>query len=292
MKVFFHSDDACLTAESTSQILQCWKDGFLDGFSVLANEDLLFVAAGEMKKYHDTTARLSVHLNITDLKPCLPPTELPLLVTEKGSFRVSFLNALWIVSVGGKRKQNFLEQIYKEWDAQIRLVKNIITSHEVTGLDSHNHLHMIPSLFSIVLQLAEKHNIKWVRVPVELFHLSSMKDLLNWFYYRNLVKWLVLNLFAFLSGARRTLKMQKAMGVLYSGNMFQENVKTGLFIARRKESDSMEVIFHVGKSNAAELKDMVASKSAIQFFSSEKREKEYRAAQNLKNEREGADHNY
>ncbi len=292
MNVFFHSDDACLSAESTSHILRCWKEGALDGFSILANKDLLDLVADEMKEYAGTPARLSVHLNVTDLRPCLPPNDVPHLVTSTGNFRVSFFRALWMVSVGGKQKKNFLTQIYNEWDAQIQLVKTAMPSHEVAGLDSHNHLHMIPSLFAITLQLAEKHHLKRVRVPVEPFYISSLKHLLSWFYINNLAKWLVIKFFAFISGARQSEKMQRAMGVLYSGNMFQENVKKGVSVAREKVSDSIEVIFHVGQSNEAELKGNVASTSAIKFFTSTKRANEYRAVQNLNNERKGTDHHY
>ncbi len=254
MKVYFHSDDVCLSVESTTQILRCWSEGFLDGFSLLANQELLNVVGNELKGMRSSPVRLSVHLNLTDLKPCLPPDEVPVLVNTTGNFRVSFLKALFIVSLGGKRKKRFLAQVYSEWDAQIELVRKVITSHEVSGLDSHNHLHMIPSLFQIVSQLADKHQISRVRVPAEPVYISSYYDLVKWFYIKNLVKWFVVRLLTFFSNAHQSAKMQTAMGILYSGNMFHKNVAKGLSVARKKMFESVEVIFHVGRSDETALR--------------------------------------
>lgn len=292
MKVYFHSDDVCLSSESTKQILRCWSEGFLDGFSILANKQFLYAVGKKLEENRSAAARVSVHLNLTDLKSCLPSGEIPLLVTDTGNFRVSFLRALLIVSTGGERKRKFLAQVYKEWDAQIELVKKVITSHEVSGLDSHNHLHMIPSLFHIVSQLADKHQINRVRVPVEPFYISSYHDLVKWFYIKNLTKWFVVRWLNFFSNAHQSAKMQTAMGILYSGNMFQKNVAKGLKVAREKMVESVEVIFHVGRSDEAALENNIASESSIRFFTSAKREKEYHAVQNLIYERKGADHNY
>ena len=292
MNVYFHSDDVCLTAESTQHILCSWSEGFLDGFSLLANKELLHIVSNKLEDKRSLPVRLSVHLNLTDLKPCLPSGEVPLLVTETGNFRISFLRAFFIVCAGGKRKKKFLEQVYQEWEAQILLVKHTISSHEITGLDSHNHLHIIPSLFHIISQLADKHHIKRVRVPVEPIYISSYKDLVSVYYLKNLGKCLIIGILAFISSAKQSTKMQRAMGILYSGNMFQQSVTNGLKVVRMKRYESVEVIFHVGRSDEPDLKDKVASKSAIRFFTSTNREKEYNAVQNLKYERTGTDNNY
>lgn len=292
MKVYFHSDDVCLSGESTTQILCCWSEGFLDGFSILANEKFLSAVGKRLEENRSMSARVSVHLNLTDLKSCLPASEIPLLVTGTGYFRITFLKALLILSFGGERKRKFLEQVYKEWDAQIELVKKNITSHEISGLDSHNHLHIIPSLFQIISQLAVKHQINRVRLPVEPIYISSYQDLLKLFYIKNLVKWLVVRSLTFSNNGHQSAKIQTAMGILYSGNMLQQSVAKGLNAARKKMFESVEVIFHVGRSDKASLKGNVASESSIRFFTSAKREKEYNAVQNLIYERKGADHNY
>ena len=81
------------------------------------------------------------------------------------------------------------------------------------------------------------------------------------------------------------------MGILYSGNMFEVNVAKGLKVARKKMFESIEVIFHVGRCDEDNLKNKIASESAIRFFTSRKREEEYKAVQNLIYERKGTDNN-
>jgi predicted glycoside hydrolase/deacetylase ChbG (UPF0249 family) len=39
MKVIFHWDDIGATSCMTTRILEGWKGGFLDGFSIMANGD-------------------------------------------------------------------------------------------------------------------------------------------------------------------------------------------------------------------------------------------------------------
>lgn len=292
MKVYFHSDDVCLSAESTGQILHCWSAGFLDGFSVFANKKYLSVVDSVLANHRSTPARISVHLNLTDLDSCLPHSAIPLLVTDHGFFRISFLKALLIVSLGGERKRKFLNQVYKEWDAQIELVKKNITTHEVSGLDSHNHVHMIPSLFQIVSQLADKHQIKHVRVPAEPVYLSGLFDVLKTYYLKNLIKWFVLRCLKVISKVSLRVKRQTAMGILYSGHMFEENVRKGIEIAQKKKIESLEVIFHIGQCDEVALKGNVSSASSVRFFTSIKRTREYNAVQNLTYERKGTNYHY
>jgi len=50
-----------------------------------------------------------------------------------------------------------------EFDAQIRRVFEL--GLRPTHLDSHNHLHLWPTLFAPVAQLCADHGIRWIRVP-------------------------------------------------------------------------------------------------------------------------------
>jgi chitin disaccharide deacetylase len=38
---------------------------------------------------------------------------------------------------------------------------------QVVHVNAHQHLHVLPGLFEIVLRLAEEHRIPWVRIPAE-----------------------------------------------------------------------------------------------------------------------------
>jgi predicted glycoside hydrolase/deacetylase ChbG (UPF0249 family) len=58
-----------------------------------------------------------------------------------------------------------LAEIESEWRAQIQEVRG--AGIEVTHLDGHKHVHMLPPLFPIVLRLAREYSIPGVRLAVE-----------------------------------------------------------------------------------------------------------------------------
>jgi predicted glycoside hydrolase/deacetylase ChbG (UPF0249 family) len=58
-----------------------------------------------------------------------------------------------------------VEDVYNEWDAQIKKV--LATGLPVTHIDGHQHLHMWPRFFPIALTLACKYHIPCMRVPDE-----------------------------------------------------------------------------------------------------------------------------
>ena len=65
-----------------------------------------------------------------------------------------------------------LEEVEREWDAQIRKVRD--AGIEPTHLDGHKHVQMLPGLFEIALRLAKKHGIRAIRVAHEESMLRSV----------------------------------------------------------------------------------------------------------------------
>lgn len=51
----------------------------------------------------------------------------------------------------------------REWEAQVVAVRE--TGLRVTHLDSHQHLHLLPSLLPVVLSLARRFDVPFVRAP-------------------------------------------------------------------------------------------------------------------------------
>ncbi len=284
MQIYYHSDDACLTKSSTEKIISCWEKGFIDGFSVLANASLLPIVQQSIQRNRHLSIRLSVHLNLTDFKAVSLPQDVSLLTDRQGSFKVGFLKALQIHLAGGRRKSIFVNQVYREWDAQISLVKKALSPIEIAALDSHNYIHMVPCLFKIISDLSEKHGVPFVRVPNEPFHIADWKHLFYGYFISNLLKFVLVKLLVKMTKANKYSKRHESMGILYSGKMFHENIKSGLEAAERNNFTSIEVVLHVGRSNKEELIGNVERQSAITFFTSETRDKELDAVKQLKHE--------
>jgi predicted glycoside hydrolase/deacetylase ChbG (UPF0249 family) len=83
------------------------------------------------------------------------------LIGRNGRFpaSASALACRWLT--GRIRKAD----VRAEWSAQIeRILEHGI---RVTHLDSHQHVHVLPGLYGLVLDLAARYDIAFVRVPVE-----------------------------------------------------------------------------------------------------------------------------
>lgn len=282
MQTYYHSDDACLTKSSTEKILSCWENGFIDGFSVLANASLLPIVQQSIQRNSHLPLRLSIHLNLTDFRAVSSPEDVPLLTDKEGRFKIGFIKALQIHLSGGKRKAIFLQQVYGEWDAQIYLVKKELRPIHIVALDSHNYIHMVPCLFKIISDLSDKHGVPFVRVPNEPFHIAEWKHFFRGYYISNLLKFALIKLLMKMIKANKYSKRQESMGILYSGNMFHENIKSGLEKAEKNNFASIEVVLHVGRCHTEELNGNIDRKSAVAFFTSEKRDEELDAVKQLK----------
>ncbi|NCU06305.1 MAG: ChbG/HpnK family deacetylase, partial [Chitinophagaceae bacterium] len=179
----------------------------------------------------------------------------------------------------------FIHEVYKEWDAQIELIRTSFPMLEIQALDSHNHIHLIPSLFKVANNLAYKHQIKNIRVTDESFYLAHISDLWKTTYLVNVVKWVLLRILVSFSKAKGTEKYQAALGVLYSGQMFSKSVKAGIRSASKINNTKLEVFFHVGRCSNDELADIVRSESAVRFFTHTNRDLEFNTVENLRNEK-------
>jgi predicted glycoside hydrolase/deacetylase ChbG (UPF0249 family) len=56
-----------------------------------------------------------------------------------------------------------LAEVEKEWEAQVARVA--AAGFRVTHLDGHQHLHLLPRLFPVVLSLARRFEVPFVRAP-------------------------------------------------------------------------------------------------------------------------------
>ena len=99
-----------------------------------------------------------VHLTLVDGNPVLPPTEIPSLLMPDGNFFPDH-GAFVKQFLKGKISR---KEIRRELAAQTdKVLKAGLTP---THIDSHQHLHMLPGIFPLVLTLAAERNIKRVRI--------------------------------------------------------------------------------------------------------------------------------
>ena len=101
---------------------------------------------------------VGIHFTLANGNPILPPEEIPTLVTEEGIFHGDYIKFLKRY-LSGKIS---LAEVRSELAAQLEKILN--TGLTLTHFDSHQHLHHIPGIIEIVLELASAKNISAMRV--------------------------------------------------------------------------------------------------------------------------------
>ena len=100
---------------------------------------------------------VGIHFTLVNGFPILPPEEIPSLVTEEGVFYDDYMAFLKRYARGKVR----LEEIRSELGAQLRKMQR--TGLSLTHVDSHQHLHHVPGILGIVLDLAKSAGIPALR---------------------------------------------------------------------------------------------------------------------------------
>ncbi len=101
---------------------------------------------------------VGIHFTLANGNPILPPKEIPSLVTEEGTFHGDYIKFLKRY-LSGKIS---LAEVRSELAAQLEKILN--AGLTLTHFDSHQHLHHVPGISEIALDLAEAAGIKSMRV--------------------------------------------------------------------------------------------------------------------------------
>jgi predicted glycoside hydrolase/deacetylase ChbG (UPF0249 family) len=161
-------------------------------------------------------------------KPILSRQEIPSITCENGLLMKNYFD-FFLKLRGGKVN---LQDVENELDAQIRriLENGIMPSH----LDSHQYVHMLPSVLKLVIKLANKYKIRWIRYPCFNMGLRSVS-------LRDFLKMAHLLLYA--KGQKRILKEGNisypdfTYGVMNGRSMTEKDLSRFLFYLRKGVSD-------------------------------------------------------
>lgn len=288
MQIIWHSDDLGATKSMTRRILDAWREGLLDGFSIMANGDALEDVRSALADEPGREARIAAHVNLNEGRALLDPSDVPLLVDGAGHFAQSFTGMLklWLRS-SREEKQKLRGQVEPEWRAQIQKVKEIISPRKLTAIDSHTHIHMIPFLFGVASRLAVEEGVPEIRITVEPFYLSPQRsENRSRRFFVNIVKHTVLQVCssrAFPIAKRAGLGYPDAfMGVLYSGIMAKGNIEAGIRWAERQEVKRFEILLHIGRASEEELGRWRGDREEAAFALSPNRDIEFESLQQLR----------
>lgn len=185
------------------------------------------------------TLPVGIHLSLTLGKSAAGFGDVPDLAHENDDFRWSS-HQLLLGKFSGKR-QALVVQIRRELEAQLNLALDY--GLRPTHVDSHQHVHMHPTIFAIVEELLPRYGIKRLRYSREIVSPRAVADLLQQRRYLNLAKLALLR--ALSACVRPRLQTpDRFFGVLYSGLVTRKALTT--IIKRWSKPQSFEVCIHPG----------------------------------------------
>jgi predicted glycoside hydrolase/deacetylase ChbG (UPF0249 family) len=175
---------------------------------------------------------------------------------------------------------NLLKQVETEWSEQIKRVIEVFSPRQLTALDGHIHIHMLPFLFPLAARLASRFSLTEIRVSREYFHFVPKQSLRAGF-AANILKHFLLNALArsaYPHAHKFALRSPDSIvGVLYSGRMTAATARAGLAVARKKRLNSIEMLFHPGRAASYEGTRWPRKKSIERFYMHPSRDRELEA---------------
>ncbi len=218
-----HADDLGLTNTTDKTIIDLAKSGILDGSSLLVNGTNAENAAKQW--LGNTTLPLYLHISLTEGRSIATRDKIAYLINKKGNLNASYTNLLiasFLPNISFRRME-LKKQIYIELNEQINHFKRI-TGLESISIDGHQHVHLIPIVLDVIIELAQKQNITWVRTTLEPLPAGlSWQDWSRTFSNNGWSKWIILQLLSIRAKQkliRASIKTNAGFaGVLFTGHM-------------------------------------------------------------------------
>lgn len=155
--IIINADDFGRHAEINRAVEEGLVHGCLRSATVMPG-GAAFAGAIDIARRHEALG-LGVHFTLVDGHPILPPQEIPSLVGAEGDFLPDHTALLKRYLKGGIN----LEEVRRELAAQLQKVE--ATGISISHVDSHQHMHTLPGIIDIVLDLAARAGIRAVRTP-------------------------------------------------------------------------------------------------------------------------------
>jgi len=233
LKLIVNADDLGLSEAVNEGILEAHRNGILTSASVMAN-GVAFEHAIRLCR-SIPSLDLGIHLTLVEEEPLLSAAAIPSLVDTGGRLHrhaTTFMRKY----VAGKIH---LQDVRSELEAQIQKV--LSQGFEVSHLDSHQHLHLLPQILRITIALAKKYNIPAIRIPREHLRPYMLRRAGG---ISRLCQLFVLNAFCQLGRKMPARRTDHFVGFFFGGNLHKENLHT--LIQSLPISGTCELMCHPG----------------------------------------------
>ncbi len=235
MKIIINGDDLGASERINAAILQAHREGVLTSASLIVRGDAVEDAVVMARA--TPTLSVGLHLVVVEGRACLSHAQIPHLVDRRGHLPADPVCA-GLYYFFSRIAQEELEQ-----ELQAQFDYFVSTRLSLAHVNGHLHMHMHPTVFRMILPLAQKYGASGVRLPRDDLKLGLSYDRRRW---GTKIAWAVV--FGLLSrdGARRlpTHRLRatdRVYGLMQTGAMRQDYV---LRLLRQLSAPTAEFYFH------------------------------------------------
>lgn len=224
--LIINADDLGFSLGVNEAILLASTQGFLTHASLMANTQYFDHATKEIIP-QTKNLKIGVHVNLT----CARALYKENVLTRNGFLENTFVKLLFC-----RKDKMVLDSLEREIELQIIKIKN--AGINISHIDGHEHVHIIPSINKIVRRLAKKHKIKRVREINEgLF--ESWKFNGKTASFANIIKLLLLKFLSLFNENSGDIGFYSMLNTceINGSNLFQ-------FLEKSDRYDTVEVMLH------------------------------------------------
>jgi hopanoid biosynthesis associated protein HpnK len=232
-RLIVHADDFGLSEAVNHAVIAAHEHGIVTATSLMAGGDAFEHAVTLAKA--SPTLDVGVHLTLTEQRPVAALARVRSLIGATGSFAPHATQ----FAKRYARGEISLDDVRNELDAQIgRVVDHgIAPSH----LDGHQHVHVLPGIARVVVDLARKYGIAAVRSPAERLRGYMLQDLAG---VKRVIEQLVLGALSRLSPLRTLRRTDGFVGFYFGGRLDERNLR--IVLDHLPEGRTVELMCHPG----------------------------------------------
>jgi hopanoid biosynthesis associated protein HpnK len=214
-RLIVNADDFGISEAVNRGIVDAHDRGIVTSTSIMAT-GAAFEQAVELARSRPGLA-VGVHLVLTEHRPLVGAALVPSLVEADGQFAARVAQLL----AKDLRGRISLPEVRLELDAQLTRVR--AAGVEISHIDGHQHVHVLPGIAGVVAELAAQHGVAAVRYPAERVRGYMLRSLKH---ARRLAEQTALRLFCESSPLKHLRRSDDFVGFYLGGRLDEANLAT------------------------------------------------------------------
>ena len=158
LRIIVNADDLGISPEANSETFAFMQQGVVTSATAIANGPWVEAACRDIKNFPQCS--FGVHLNLTEFSPLTGPSNLTPLLDQSGTFVEDRIRRVRIDS-------QLAQGIFEEFCAQIKKLTSL--GMTISDIDSHHHVHTLPSVLRILKRVQRKYGIRRVRLSRNIY---------------------------------------------------------------------------------------------------------------------------